>query len=42
MWPRVKDGRLDHGEKINMLYKTNKKANVRRFLLNKLDESFKI
>ncbi|MCK9268100.1 MAG: hypothetical protein M0P14_05260, partial [Alkaliphilus sp.] len=41
MWSRVKDSMLDRGEDINVLYRTNKRANVKGFLLNKLDESFK-
>ncbi len=41
MWPRVKDGMLDHGAETGMLYRTDKKANVKGFLLNRLDESFK-
>ncbi|HZX21018.1 MAG TPA: glucoamylase family protein [Clostridia bacterium] len=41
MWPRAKDSMLDHGEETNVLYRTNKKANVKNFLLSRLDESFK-
>ncbi len=41
MWPRVKDGMLDRGEGISMLYRANKKINVKGFLLNRLDKSFK-
>jgi cyclic beta-1,2-glucan synthetase len=32
----------EHGEEVSILYKTNKKSNVKKFLLNRLNRSFKI
>ena len=35
------DRLIEHGEQIGEIYKANKKVNVKRLLLNRLDDNFK-